>query len=264
LADLLEEKSADCGRDVPRREIEAAVLDSEGAMWKPGESNAQRDGEDEDEERPEIKQKSARRPPSAEHPAGLGLNRIKLDLPKLEEIVVAGPRLADLRPRSPFPCGIPAGLRMSSLVVRGLFGESLLCCGWSQWEFDTRTLEEWGEELQGKQFIVPNPMSARLGYTKDGKLSAHTLDNTQQPRLFLIGELDFGLVERDGKTRKPCADFVEEMAAQGTRSERKALRNRPRILGRNCQISAKSFNPSRNSRSAKTPSSTARTRIATR
>jgi hypothetical protein len=215
LADLLEEKSADCGRDVPRREIEAAVLDSEGAMWKPGESNAQRDGEDEDEERPEIKQKSARRPPSAEHPAGLGLNRIKLDLPKLEEIVVAGPRLADLRPRSPFPCGIPAGLRMSSLVVRGLFGESLLCCGWSQWEFDTRTLEEWGEELQGKQFIVPNPMSARLGYTKDGKLSAHTLDNTQQPRLFLIGELDFGLVERDGKTRKPCADFVEEMAAQG-------------------------------------------------
>ena len=65
LADLLEEKSADCGRDVPRREIEAAVNDSEGVMWRPGESNAQRDDDDEDEERPELKQKSARRPTSS-------------------------------------------------------------------------------------------------------------------------------------------------------------------------------------------------------
>ena len=72
LADLLEERSAGCGRDVPRREIEAAVLDSEGAMWRPGESKAQRDGEDEDEERPEIKRKRGRRPPGTKPPCRAG------------------------------------------------------------------------------------------------------------------------------------------------------------------------------------------------
>lgn len=93
LTDLLEEKSADCGRDVPRREIEAAVHDSEGVMWRPGESNARRDGEDEDDDRPEIKQKSAPRRPSTKHPSGLGLNRITLDVPNLNKIVVAGPQV---------------------------------------------------------------------------------------------------------------------------------------------------------------------------
>jgi hypothetical protein len=66
-----------------------------------------------------------------------------------------------------------------------------LCCGKTQREFDTRTHGEWRGELAALQFIVPSPMAAVTGLTKDGKKSKHTLDNTG-PRRFLVCEFDSG------------------------------------------------------------------------
>lgn len=220
LADLLEAKVQGCGRDVPRREIEAAVADSRVVMWRPGGGSGgylhvEYEDEDCDQGRPRalLSRPAVRtRQPLPRRPDE-GLNRIALNLPLLRDIVLNGVRLSCLRDLSPVNCVIPSGYRMATLVLEVLFGDGLLCCGYTQSEFDTNPLKEW-EDLWSMAFVVPNPMIAPQGRTKDGRLSAHTLDNTG-PRRFLVVECDFGLLERDGKTRKPCAVFVEEMAALG-------------------------------------------------
>lgn len=78
-------------------------------------------------------------------------------------------------------------------VIDHLFpGNALLCCGLKNWKFDTKTRDEWRGQLNHQQFIVPSPMSAKLGIIKDGSnLSAHTLDNTG-PRRFMVVEFDQG------------------------------------------------------------------------
>ena len=77
-------------------------------------------------------------------------------------------------------------------LVDQLFpGNPLLCVGQSNSVFDTKPREAWREQLTGMQLIVPSPMSAITGITKDGKESAHTLSNTG-PRRFLVIEFDSG------------------------------------------------------------------------
>ena len=129
---------------------------------------------------------------------GLGLSRIAPDLDAIERVALSGPRLADLRPASPFDCRIADnGLRMTRVVLQALFpGNPLLCCGWSQSDFDTLPCSEW-DDLWMRQFIVPNPMSNYLGLAKAGHLSPHTLDNTG-PRRFLVIECDFSLPKHPG------------------------------------------------------------------
>src|SRR5439155_17933216 len=60
--------------------------------------------------------------------------------------------------------------------------------------FSTRPREQWRGELAKLQFIVPSPMSALTGLTKDGKESAHALSNTG-PRRFLVCEFDTGTTD---------------------------------------------------------------------
>jgi len=48
--------------------------------------------------------------------------------------------------------------------------------------------------MSGLALIVPSPMSAITGLTKDGRESKHTLDNTG-PRRFLICEFDTGTAD---------------------------------------------------------------------
>jgi hypothetical protein len=80
--------------------------------------------------------------------------------------------------------------------VNKLFpGDSLLCVGQSDSDFDTLARKTWRGKLASKQLIVPSPMKARLGRRKkDGKLSAHTLDNTGDRR-FLVCEFDTGTTD---------------------------------------------------------------------
>ena len=78
-----------------------------------------------------------------------------------------GDGLVDLWEASPSD-SIPTRQRqMKSLTV--LFpGNPLLCCAWWRHRFDTRPRENW-YKLQDLQFIVPSPMTAKLGITGKGK-----------------------------------------------------------------------------------------------
>jgi hypothetical protein len=237
LADVLEDAVADCGRPVPRHEIEAAVADSELVAWKPNSvieqaeqaehANADAGGEHRhartttirSEAKPQGETNDEARP--ANHPAcsrqlaasGSGLSRIPQDLDAIEHLVLNGPRLDDLRPASPFDCSIADdGKRMTRLLLQALFpGNPLLCCGWSQSEFDTRLFADW-KDLWMMQFIVPNPMSDYWGWAKAGHLSAHTLDNTG-PRRFLVIECDFCLPTHGCIATHPAAELIERLTA---------------------------------------------------
>jgi hypothetical protein len=94
-------------------------------------------------------------------------------------------------------------------IVDLLFpGNPLLCCGWTRHRFDTRPRPQW-YKLQHLQFIVPSPMTARQGLTREGKLSAHASSNTG-PRRFLIVEFDF-----DASNSAEQAHLLERMATEG-------------------------------------------------
>ena len=77
-------------------------------------------------------------------------------------------------------------------VIDLLFPDNpLLCTGSSPYKFGTKAREEWRGKLASMQLIVPSPMTERVGITKSGKKSAHSLDNTG-PRKFLVIEFDEG------------------------------------------------------------------------
>jgi hypothetical protein len=69
-------------------------------------------------------------------------------------------------------------------------GDPLLCMGRDVRVFTTREREKWRSFGKPLQFIVPSPMSARVGITRDGKQSPRTITNTG-PRRFLVIEFDF-------------------------------------------------------------------------
>jgi hypothetical protein len=80
-------------------------------------------------------------------------------------------------------------------IIDVLFPDNpLLCCGWTQSLFDTRPREEWRGRLSRLALIVPSPMTARTGRTKENKISAHTLETTGQRR-FLVVEQDTGDID---------------------------------------------------------------------
>lgn len=67
---------------------------------------------------------------------------------------------------------------------------TLLCLGWQKDAFRTRPRERWATWPVPLQFIVPSPMTAPEGLTKDGRMSPKTTSNTG-PRRYLICEFDF-------------------------------------------------------------------------
>ncbi|MBI4024228.1 MAG: hypothetical protein HY360_04550 [Verrucomicrobia bacterium] len=98
-------------------------------------------------------------------------------------------------------------------IVDRLFPvNSLLCCGRSQFDFDTRLREQWRGELAKLQFIVPSPMSSATGLTKEGRESKHALDNTAARR-FLICEFDTGDVDQHAALLIHLAGFAPLVCA---------------------------------------------------
>src|SRR3984893_16074038 len=80
----------------------------------------------------------------------------------------------------------------SEEIIDALFpGNPLLCAGRSNRDFATLSRQDWRGKLSALQFIVPNPMTARIGHTQEGKQSAHTLEATGGRR-FLVIEQDAG------------------------------------------------------------------------
>lgn len=167
---LLAATVADCGRHVSLSEIEAAVDKAKDCAWRPGTG---RNG---------FLNSST---PSRAWP--------NVNTKARAEIVADGGALVDLWEAS--PVRIESNEPRTEEIVDVLFpGNPLLCCGKSNSDFDTKPRESWRSELSALQLIVPSPMLATTGLTKEGKKSAHTLSNTG-PRRFLVVEFDIGTID---------------------------------------------------------------------
>jgi hypothetical protein len=190
---LLAERVAGCGRHVPRSEILAAVQNSLACPWQP-------------------RGQATGFAPAAKWP--------EPNSEQIEAIVQEGAGLADLWETSPIR--IEEDREQAETILDRLFpGNPLLCCGRSQSSFDTKPRADWRGQLGQLQFIVPSPMSARLGRKKNPQpgqreLSAHTLDNTG-PRRFLVVECDFSLYARDGRTETKFTPLLRRQAQNGMR-----------------------------------------------
>jgi hypothetical protein len=175
-------KAATDGEPVKSGEIERAVERSKATAWAPGQ------------------------PPRESAPAWP-----KVDKKARRQIAADGGGLVDLWENSPLR--LDDNETHTEEFIDLLFpGDPLLCCGKSNSSFDTRTREEWRGELSGMQLIVPSPMTARVGPTKEKppKMSAHALSITG-PRRFLVIEQDAD--EIDEQAADEIDDRIDEQAA---------------------------------------------------
>jgi hypothetical protein len=154
------------GEPVKSGEIERAVERSKATAWKPGQPFLSR--------------------PST--PAWPPIN-----VEQYQAINRDGGGLVDLWEVSPVRFEDNTA-HTEALIDRIFPGNPFLCCGKSNSDFDTKPREDWRGELSKLQLIVPSPMSAATGKTKDGRESKHTLENTG-PRRFLVIEQDKGTTD---------------------------------------------------------------------
>jgi len=163
---LLESCIANCGRPVPRSEIVAAVRSSLTCAWR-------------------QKGEAARVAAAPKRPS--------VNQEQREAIIRDGVGLVGLWEESRIR--IDSNESKTESIIDALFpGNPLLCCGKSNSEFDTRFREDWRGEMSSLSRVVPSPMTAASGFTKEGRESAHALSNTG-PRRFLITEFDSGTTD---------------------------------------------------------------------
>jgi len=142
------------------------------------------------------------RPPSTVREKWLGR-----DFELIDAVAHTGNGVVDLWEASPVRLG--SNEANTGEVIDLLFpGNPLLCCGWNRHRFETRPRTQW-YKLQNLQFIVPSPMTARLGFTQQHKISGHALSNTG-PRRFLIVEFDF-----EASNSAEEARLLERLATEG-------------------------------------------------
>jgi hypothetical protein len=131
-------------------------------------------------------------------PSTSGARWLNPNFELIEAVAHTGNGLVDLWEASPMR--LDSNAPRTDEIIAILFpGNPLLCCGWNRQRFDTRPRNRW-YKLHDLPFIVPNPMTAPVGLTKTGKLSAHALSNTG-PRRFLIVEFDFDACNYAGEAR---------------------------------------------------------------
>ncbi len=184
IVSLLESRVAHCGRHVPRNEIVSAVQNSIASAWQPNRSAT----------------------PKATYSKWPAVNQ-----ERREAIIHDGNGLADLWELSPIR--IEDNLQHTEEIIDALLSVNpLLCCGKSSSDFDTKPREQWRGELAKHQFIVPSPMSAVEGVTKEGKPSKHTLSNTG-PRRFLVVEFDTGTTDEHAGLLIHLAGFAPMVCA---------------------------------------------------
>jgi hypothetical protein len=184
--ELLATQVLSCGRTVSRTEIEAAVRNAKACAWLPN-----------------GKPMVGSTLPKPKWPAP--------DSARIACLAAKGFGLFDLWEAS--PVRLEDNLGHAEEIIPRLFpGNPLLCCGWSQSRFDTRPMDDWRRQLSELQFIVPSPMSARTGVTRDGRTSTHTLSNTG-PRRFLVCEFDSGDVDSQSGRIRHLAQFAPLVCA---------------------------------------------------
>jgi len=109
----------------------------------------------------------------------------------IAEIVKNGPSLRELVKCSPEPIQFGEQSRTEETIHALFPGNPWLCVGRSDDRFFTARRQTWRGHLHKSSLIVPSPMSAKRGRTKEGKLSFHSESNTA-PRRFLVVEFDGG------------------------------------------------------------------------
>ncbi len=166
IVTMLENRVANCGRVVPRSEIEDAVKNSLSCAWEPNQKTP--------------RGSTVAKWPSVNQEQRDAIVRDNGGLADLWEM--SKPRIEDNDPHT------------ESIVDRLFPGNQLLCCGKSNSVFDTKLREDWRGDMSALSLIVPSPMSAATGLTKDGRASKHTLANTGDRR-FLICEFDIGTAD---------------------------------------------------------------------
>lgn len=107
---------------------------------------------------------------------------------QIEAIVAARPLcVADLWEES--PVRLDGDTPQTATVLPILFpGDPLLCVG-SKFDFFTEPLSVFADNAHALEQIVPSPMLAKYGMTKNGKRSEHSLEATG-PRRFIVIEGD--------------------------------------------------------------------------
>jgi hypothetical protein len=161
-------RAATTGESLKAGEIERAVDNSASVAWQPGQ-----------------------------HPTPCPQAWPKIIQEKRKALIASTGGLADLRENSPIHYK-DAEPHTEEIIDRLFPGNPLLCCGSSNSNFNTRPREDWRGSLLRLQLIVPSPMSALTGKTKDGRTSAHTLENTG-PRRFLVVEQDSGTADEQAR-----------------------------------------------------------------
>jgi hypothetical protein len=125
----------------------------------------------------------------------------------IAEIVRTGTTLLELVSRSPEPIHFCQQSR-TELFIDTLFpGNPWLCVGKASNQFYTTKREVWRGRLHEQSLIVPSPMSAQQGQTKQGKLSCHSEANTGLRR-FLIVEFDGGSLDQQAAILWHLARFA--------------------------------------------------------
>ena len=110
----------------------------------------------------------------------------------------------------------PTEERDPDFYLESLFGEGnpLLCLAKTMSVAETKRRKDWLENLDGIQFIVPSPMSARTGFCKNSEREGpRTLDNTG-PRKYLVVEFDLVEKDKEGKDTKDAL-FIRSMMELG-------------------------------------------------
>jgi hypothetical protein len=114
---------------------------------------------------------------------------------KIAEVVRQGPTLLEFVSHSPEPMQFGKHSKTEEIIDALFPGDPWLCVGRADSDFYTARREFWRGRLNDRALIVPSPMSAEKGRTKQGKLSYHSEANTG-PRRFLVVEFDSGFLDQ--------------------------------------------------------------------
>jgi hypothetical protein len=168
IAGVLGAAVHDCGRPVTAREITDAIRAAKPFAWQPGQ-------------------------PIVVPSIGAAVQWPAFQREQREAITAGGKALADLWEASPVRM-TDDGSHTEALIDALFPGNPWLCVGESQRCFRTRHREELHGGLSRQALIVPSPMTARTGRTREGRESEHTLASTG-PRRFLVVEFDTGTAD---------------------------------------------------------------------
>ena len=114
---------------------------------------------------------------------------------RIGDVTASGPSLVELVARSPQPIQFGQAAKTEQYIDALFPGDPLLCVGKTDSRFFTARRATWRGLLGGHSLIVPSPMTAEKGRTKQGKLSYHSEANTGSRR-FLVVEFDSGTLDR--------------------------------------------------------------------